>query len=201
MKRLLIPITALIAAVLAGGTWYVVGRSSDPMKNSRYLLARGDMRGAQIELRNAIKTNAGNAEAHVRLAQLQLQSADPLAAEKELKIARELKYNSKLVEPLLAQSYLAQQRFTDVLSDVKPETADPVENSRLMILRAVAQIGLQDVPGARASLAEAQRLMPDNQDAPVTAARVFIVERDLTGAERQIDRALRSMTSGRTRWC
>jgi len=190
MKKLLIPIIAAVVAIMAGGSWYVFGRSNDPIKNASYLLAKGDMRGAQIELRNAIKANPKNAEAHVRLAQLQLQGSDPVAAEKELKLARELKYDAKMVTPLLAQSYLAQQRFADVLSEIKTDGAHPVDDAKLLMLRAVAQIGLQDIPGARASLAEAQRLAPDNQDAPVTAARVFVIEKDLAGAERQIDRAL-----------
>ncbi len=190
MKKLLIPIVALIMAVMAGGGWYVFGRKNDPINNARILLTKGDMRGAQIELRNAIKDNPKNAEAHVRLAQLQLQTSDPVAAEKELKLARDLKYDATAIGPLLAQSYMAQQRFADVLSDVKPNNADPVANARVLVLRAVAQIGLQDVAGARASLAEAQRLEPGNQDAPITAARVFILDKDLPGAERQIDRAL-----------
>ncbi len=190
MKKLLIPIVAMVMAVMAGGGWYVFGRSNDPIKNARYLLTKGDLRGAQIELRNAVKADGNNAEAHIRLAQLQLQTSDPVAAEKELKLARELNYDLKTVTPLLAQSYLAQQRFADVLSEVKADGADPAENAKLLVLRAVAQIGLEDIPGARASLAEAQRLAPDNQDAPVTAARMFIVEKDLAGAERQVDRAL-----------
>ncbi len=190
MKKFLIPIVVVAMAIMAGGSWYAFGRNGDPINNARYLLTKGDMRGAQIELRNAIKANAGNAEAHVRLAQLQLQTSDPVAAEKELKLARGLKYDTKMVAPLLAQSYLAQQRFADVLSDLKADSTDPIENSKLFVLRAVAQIGLQDVAGARASLSEAQRLAPDNQDASITAARVFIVEKDLAGAERQIDRAL-----------
>ena len=190
MKKLLIPIAAMVIAVMAGGGWYVFGRSSDPIKNARYLLTKGDMRGAQIELRNAVKADAGNAEAHLRLAQLQLQASDPVAAEKELKLARELNYDLNVVTPLLAQSYLAQQRFGDVLSEIQADGADPMQNAKLLVLRAVAQIGLQDTPGARASLTEAQRLAPDNQDAPVTAARVFIIDKDLAGAERQVDRAL-----------
>ena len=57
-------------------------------------------------------------------------------------------------------------------------------------MRAVAQVGLQDVSGARGSLAEALRLAPDNQDASLAVARVFILEKDLAGAERQVDRTL-----------
>jgi len=83
-----------------------------------------------------------------------------------------------------------QQRFADVLDEIKADGADPAEASKLLVLRAVAQIGLQDAPGARASLDEAQRLAPENQDAPLATARVFIIEKNLSAAERQVDRAL-----------
>ncbi len=190
MKKLLVPILATVVVVGAGGAWYVFGHTGDPIKNARLLLQKGDMRGAQIELRNAIKADPNNAEAHVRLAQLQLQNSDPIAAEKELKVARELKYEPKAIVPLLAQSFLAQQRFAEVLSEVQVDQTDPAEGARTLVLRAMAQIGLEKIIDARASLDEAQRLMPDNQDAALTLARISIIEKDLAGAERQVDRTL-----------
>jgi len=190
MKKLLTPIVITVVAIAAGGGWYLFGHTGDPIKNARLLLQKGDMRGAQIELRNAIKTDPNNAEAHMRLAQLQLQNSDPIAAEKELKVAAELKYDSKAIVPLLAQSYLAQQRFADVLAEVKVDQTDPAEGARTLVLRAMAQIGLEKIVDARASLSEAQRLMPENQDAALTLARVSIMEKDIAGAERQVDRVL-----------
>jgi len=193
MKKLLIPIVVIVLAVMAGGGWYVFGRSSDPIKNAHLLLSKGDTRGAQIELRNAVKANPNNGEAHLSLAQLQLQMADPVAAEKELKVARELNSDPKVVTPLLVEAYLAQQRYADVLSEVKVDganAADPNEAAKLLVLRAVAQIGMEDIPAARASLQEAQLLAPDNQDAALTAARISVIEKDMADAEQQVDRAL-----------
>ena len=192
MRKLLLPALAAVAvAGAAGGGWYLLGHTGDPIRNARILLQKGDLRAAQIELRNAVKADPRNAEAHLRLAQLQLQTNDPVAAEKELKIACELNCDRKLIVPLLAQSYLAQQRFADVLSEVKVDPdAEPQEAAKFHVMRAMAQIGLDNDADARASLIEAERLAPDNQDAALTLARIFIIEKDLSGAERQVDRVL-----------
>lgn len=191
MKKLLI--SSAIVAVLAaggGGAWYAFGRKGEPIANARALQAKGDVRGAQIELRNAIKDNPANAEAHLRLAQLQLQSGDALAAEKEVKLARQHGSEAKAVLPLLAQAYLAQQRFRDVLDDVKADGLEPQDVARVLVLRAVAQVGLEDTSGARQSLLEAQRLAPDNPEASLTLARVSILEKDVAGASALVDRVL-----------
>lgn len=190
MKKLLIPIAIVVIAVMAGGGWYVFGRHTDPIKNARFLAAKGDTRGAQIELRNAIKQNPGAPEPHFRLAQLQMALNDPIAAEKEIKEARSLKYDPKVLESLLAQSYLAQQRYADLLSEIKPDMSDPTGASRVLALRAVAQVGLADYPAARASVDEAERLAPDSLDALMTSARISVIEKDVPGAEKAVDRAL-----------
>jgi len=191
MKKLLLPATALLAVAAAGGGWYALGHTGDPIRNARILLLKGDLRAAQIELRNAVKADPHNSEAHLRLAQLQLQTSDPVAAEKELKVACELSCDRKVILPLLAQSYLAQQRFADVLSEVKVDpAAEPEEGAKAYVMRAMAQIGLNNDADARASLTEAERLAPNNQDAALTLARILVIEKDLAGAERQVDRVL-----------
>ncbi len=191
MKKLLLPAAALLAVAAAGGGWYALGHTGDPIRNARILLLKGDLRAAQIELRNAVKADPHNSEAHLRLAQLQLQTSDPVAAEKELKVACELSCDRKVILPLLAQSYLAQQRFADVLSEVKVDpAAEPEEGAKAYVMRAMAQIGLNNDADARASLTEAERLAPNNQDAALTLARILVIEKDLAGAERQVDRVL-----------
>ncbi|MBC7801089.1 MAG: PEP-CTERM system TPR-repeat protein PrsT [Gemmatimonadaceae bacterium] len=191
MKKLLIGLAVVtVLGAGAGGGWYVFGRTGNPVENARKLLAKGDVRGAQIELRNAIKANPTAPEPHLRLAQLQLQLSDAVAAEKELKVARDLGSDPTVVTPLLAQAYLAQQRYADVLSEVKAEGVEPVEAAKLLVLRAVAQIGMENPQAARISLNEAQRLAPDNLEAPLTMARVAVVERNFKEAEALVDKAL-----------
>ena len=191
MKNMLIAGSALVAvAVVAAGGWYVYGRGGNPLDNARSLLAKGDARGAVIELRNAVKADPTNAEAHFRLGEMQQQGGDSIAAEKELKLARELNYNPALVTPLLGQSYLAQRRFQDLLTDVPAEGGTPELTAKYLVLRSMAQVGLRDVPGAKASLDAAERAAPRDVDVRLAETRLALLERNTTLAERKIDEAI-----------
>ncbi len=190
MNKLIIPAVAgLVAVGAAGGAWVYTHRGT-PMQNARALQAKGDLRGAQIELRNAVKDDPKNGEARAALAALQLQGGDPIAAEREVRASRELGVSEASTAPLLAQALLGQGRYADVLAQVPADAATPDATAVNLVARAVAQIGLQDLPAASASLAEAQRLAPANPDAALTAARLAMVQDDLPQAEALVGRTL-----------
>ena len=150
----------------------------------------GDLRAAQIELRAMVRDRPQSAEAHYRLGAVQLQLGDPVAAEKELKLAQALGWNPRVVVPLLARSYLAQGRFKDVLTDFAVKDVAPEEASSLLVVQALAHLGLKEAAAAEAAAAEAERLAPDNVEAPLAAARIALVRNDQAAAERKVDRAL-----------
>ncbi len=160
------------------------------MLNAQRFLAKGDTRAALIEYRNAIRADTNNAEAHFSLGKLQLASGDPIAAEKELTLARDLNYDQALVMPLLAQAYLAQQRFADVLAQVPAVGRTPEQTAPNLVLRSMAQVGLNKLDEARASLDEAERIAPNLVDAQLTSARLALATRDVALAERKTDQAL-----------
>ncbi len=160
------------------------------MGNARTLIAKGDQRGALIELRNAVKADPANGEAHFRLGEMQQQGGDSIAAEKELKVARELNYNPALVTPVLGQAYLSQRRFADVLTDVPTEGASPEVTAKYLVLRSMAQVGLRDVPAAQASLAIAERVAPKDVDVRLAETRLALLERNTVLAERKVDEAI-----------
>jgi len=190
MNKLIIPAAAVLLAVGAGSGAWVYTHRGTPLENGRALQAKGDLRGAQIELRNAVREEPNNAEAHFRLAQLQLQGGDPIAAERELRAARDLGYDADVVTPLLGQAMLAQRRFDDVLAQV-PATASKLEATAVnLVIRSLAQISLQKLAEAKAGLAEAQRLAPQNVDAVATSARLALLQNDLPEASAQVERAL-----------
>ena len=102
MKTKIVIPAALVVVLAAGGAGYFAFAGGNPMDNARAQLAKGDTRAAAIEYRNAIKADPGNAEAHFRLGELQVTQNDPVAAEKELKLAQSLNYSPGAVVPLLA---------------------------------------------------------------------------------------------------
>jgi len=178
----------VIAAVAGGGTWMAL-RTTDPLKRAEALAAKGDMRGAQLELRNAVRENPNNAEAHLRLAQSQMQ-LDPVAAEKEFKSARDLGADRWLIIPQLGQVYLTQNRYQDVLTEVPPDGPKPEIAARNLMLRSMAQVGLNDVPSATTSLAQAEKLAPGNTEVLLASARLAAALRDYPLAEKKADEAL-----------
>ena len=154
MKRIALAL-ALLAVVLAGGggAWYVFGRTGDPLVAGRAAMERGDLRTAQIELRNAVTQRPESAEAKYRLGIVQLQLGDPVAAERQLKLARDAGHDPAAVRLPLAQSYLAQGKFQPLLDEFPPDgdpaQLDPAQLGPLLVLRGMSQLGLGDRAAAR----------------------------------------------------
>ncbi len=191
MKKL--PIIAVALLVVAGGggaAWWKFGRNHDPLANARAFLEKGDTRSALIELRNAVRTNPNNPEAHFRLGTLQLQSGDPIAAEKELKEARAEGIKAPELPVMIAQTYLQQGRGKDLLAEFPPEGGTPELASQMLILRSFAQIAEKDPNAAQASMDEAERLAPNSPNPPLAAARIAVSRNDMGLAEQKITRAL-----------
>ena len=84
MNKLVVSGVAAGLLVAAGGAWFVFARPGDPVQTARALIQKGDTRTALITLRNAVRDNPGNAEAHALLARTQLGQGDALAAERDV---------------------------------------------------------------------------------------------------------------------
>ena len=184
-----------VAIILCGGggaaAWYVLHQNRDPMVMARQMMAHGDVRGAGLELRNAVRDQPENAEAHFRLAEVQLAEGDPVAAEREARLARRTGYDATAANQLTAQALLRQGKYQPLLDEFKPDGLPPAEAVPLLVIRALAQLGLQDQAAAGASIAEAERLAPNDPGAALTAARIAAARRDYVAAEREDDRALK----------
>lgn len=188
--KFIIPIATLaMVLLLVGGGWYAF-RSVDPIKTAQQLVQKGDLRGAAIELRNAVRQNPDSADAHLRLGQLQMQLNDPVAGEKELKAARDLGADRWAILPQLGQAYLAQQRFSDVLVEVPAEGPTPEIAVKNLVLRAMAQTGLNDVDGAKLTLAQAEKVAPGNAQVLLTESRLAVALKDPVLARQKVDQAL-----------
>lgn len=189
-KYLLIALAVVVLAGGAGVAWWKFGNRPSPMEAARSLLEKGDVRAALIELRNAVRNEPDNADAHFQLGMLQLRMGDPIAAEKELKSARSRGITASELPLLLAQSYLQQRRNKELLAEFQPPLATPALSSELLLLRSYAQLNLRDTAAAQASLDEAERLAPNSPNPPMAAARVAMGRRDLDLAGKKVEQAL-----------
>ncbi len=190
MNKIVIPLVAAVGILGAAGAGYALYAGASPLDQAKAALAKGDLRTAQIELRNAVKSDPANAEAHLRLGELQLGQNDPVAAEKELKLAQGLNYDPGVVLPLLAQSYMNQRRFDAVIEGVPATGATPAQTAKFLTLRTQAYVGLKDIPAATAALESAAAADPRNADVRLLQARLAGLINDQPLAMQRVDQAL-----------
>ena len=167
MKKLLILVLVLV--VIGGGAagaWWKFVHKADNFATARALIEKGDLKAAQIELRNAVRDDPTNSEAHFRLGLVQIRLGDPVAAEKEFRLARDNGFDPRGVTPLLAQTYMAQGKFRELLRDF-PATGQPPEIAvSVLVTRGIAMMQMDNMDGAAAAFAEAERLGPQQVDPP-----------------------------------
>src|SRR5215475_7245937 len=118
MKKLLLILLSVFAVIgIGGGVWWKYGREPNPFAHVQMLTDKGDLQGAAIELRNIVRLSPQNATAHFRLAEVELRLSDPVAAEKELKQARDMGFDARRANALLAQAYMAQNKYQELLRE------------------------------------------------------------------------------------
>ena len=170
--------------------WPALAQARDYLGEARLALQKGDAKTAQIQLRNAVREDPQNAEAHFQLARVNLLLGDPAAAEKEAAAARDRGYDPQKIIPLLAQAYTLQGKNKELLRDFTVGNKDPLLDAQVLVARGYAQGALHDLSGAEASFAEASRLAPDAMEPLSAQFRLAVAKGDLATAQAKVDRAL-----------
>ncbi len=193
MRKIIVVVLVALVVIGGGGAGWVVLRHflHDAIASGEARLAAGDVHGATLEFRNAVRNHPENARAHVLLAKVQLMQGDAVAAEKELKQAQALHYDGPDLPPALARAYIGQEKFRDLLRDIPVGTLPPHEEAQLLVTRALAQTALGDPLSARASATAAERLDPKLADAPLAEARIMAVSGERAQALLKVDEALK----------
>ncbi|MCW8904127.1 tetratricopeptide repeat protein, partial [Sedimenticola sp.] len=86
------------------------------LQNAQKFAAEGDFKSALIELKNALQQDPENSIARTYLGQLYLNTGNHLAAEKELKRAKELGADDNEIFPSLSRVLLQLRKLDDVLA-------------------------------------------------------------------------------------
>jgi len=163
---------------------------ADDLADARKALQKGDLRTAQINLRNAVRSDPQNAEAHYWLAKVSLDLGDPAAAEREIRAARERGFDPHQTVPVLAQSMLSQQKAKELLSELQPDGKDAALDASILVARGFAQAALRNNDEAQASFALAEKTAPNAVEPLLASARLLAARGDVDGARAKIDRAL-----------
>ena len=163
--------------------------STTSMKEAEQYVAKGNLKAAEIELRNAIRETPQDPLLHARLASVYLQLGDAALAEREARTARDRNGNEADYLPVLADALLRQDKFADLVDLVKPGDRDPVLESKVRTALGTAAVGLNDRDRAETQLREAIKLDPSAARPKIQLARL------LTGtkpeeADKTIDEAI-----------
>jgi putative PEP-CTERM system TPR-repeat lipoprotein len=171
------------------GLWPMAAHA-DYLSDARAAINKGDLKSAQIDLRNAVRADPQNAEAHFWLGKIVLELGDAVAAEREAKAALDRGYDPHLAVQLYSQSLLAQQKYNDLLKQLQPVGKDPALDAQILVARGFAQLGLRQQDEAQKSFAEAEKTAPTMVEPLLAEARVAAMRGDLVAAQAKIDHAL-----------
>src|SRR5215469_5651339 len=134
--------------------------SISSLKDAEQYVAKGDLKAAEIELRNAVRQSPQDPLIRARLAQVYLNLGDFASAEREARAARERNGNEADYLPILADALLRQGKFTDVLDLIRLGERAPALESKLRTALGTAAAGMTDATKAEAMFRDAMRLDP-----------------------------------------
>jgi putative PEP-CTERM system TPR-repeat lipoprotein len=113
-----------------------------------------------------------------------------VAAEREVRNARDRGYDPHKSFALLTQSMLAQSKFQAMLDEFKPTSKDQQLNAEILNSRGVAEANLRHVDAAEKDFVEAEKLAPNSVQPLLADARLAIARREVDRALQKADQAL-----------
>ena len=162
---------AAVFVMLAGQAVYAKDTTAS-IKDAEQYAAKGNLKAAEIELRNAIRESPQDPVLHARLAEVYLQLGDGASAEREARSARDYKGNEADFLPVLADALLRQEKFADLVDLVQAGDRDPVLESKVRTALGTAAAGMRDRDKSEALLRQAIQLDPSATRPKNTAGSV-----------------------------
>jgi len=186
-----------VALALAGGATSALaatdtGSSSHYVADAKNYLAKGQLKAAEIQLKNALRDNPNDLDARITLGIVSMREGDAGGAEHSFKIALQQSGSQAQVLPMLGQSYLMQGKTRELLDEIKPDGLTPDAAAQIADLRARAYMSEKDPDDARKEAEKALSLQPEMPDALITLAFLSRQRGDVAGAESLVDRALKA---------
>ncbi|MBY0338164.1 MAG: hypothetical protein K2X11_16235, partial [Acetobacteraceae bacterium] len=122
-------------------------------ERARAAQARGDLRAAQIEWRNAVRTDPASGASRLALAESSLDLGDGDTAEKEARAALERGADRAAATSVLLRAMLLLNRPREILREfAEPDaSAEGALAGQVMAGRSLAQLALGDAGAARRS--------------------------------------------------
>jgi len=161
-----------------------------PQERAQAAQARGDLRAAQLEWRNAVREQPDSAATRAALAATSLDLGDTELAEREARAALERGYDKGIGTAMLLRAYLISGRFEELLRDFPAQDSPALVGGQIAAARAQAQLALGQVEAATQSAAQARQLTPNATEAGLATAAVTLAAGDRAASEAALDAIL-----------
>ena len=186
---------ALALSVLFSGASAMTARADDAttsyISGARDLFGKNDLRGAEIQLRNALRRSPKNGEARLLLARVYLRGGAPNTAEAELIVAAQVGVAEARIAPLRAEALYDEGRIGDLLKLIPPGNRPASNESTVRTYRGLAELSLGDTVHAQTDFDNAIKLDGRSPGPRIGMARLYLIKRQLPAAEAMVDGALR----------
>lgn len=179
----------VIAVVLVSTFLFGCGESTtatEYVDNAKNHLSSGESAAATIELKNALKSDVNNAEARWLLGKIYFDQDDMPSADKELRHARQLSYSVDDVVPLLAQVFLRQAKFDELLV-LPAETLTGESLALLLSAQGLAKLAQGDMAAAGTLIESALGESPGLAYVQMAKARLLQAGGDVELLRAQLD--------------
>ena len=165
----------VVAGAVVALAWSAAYAKDSPtsVKEADQYIAQGDLKAAEITLRNAVRDAPQDPVLRARLAEVYLQEGDAFSAEREARAARERNGNEVDYLPVLADALLRQGKFANLIDLVQPGNRDPILESKVRTARGVAAAELHDQAKAETLLGETIKLDPKALRPKIRLARLL----------------------------
>lgn len=185
LKRLATATAIGVLIGCAGGTAF----AGNHLDRAEHLLATGHVRDARIELRNALRQHQDAGHAAFLLAGIDLELGDPVAAERNAKVAMSAGYRPDESFGLLLQSLLAQGRDVAILHKYKVGKATGTHAALIAAARGQANLALQRPDQAAQDFDQATKFDPNLAQAWLGKEQLALSRGDLSAAKAALAKA------------
>jgi len=189
-SSLLNSITTLLLVLGFSLIWIPVKSEETALSQASFFYEEGlqafhgeKISAAKIHIKNALREDPTLIPAHILLAEIYLKESEGGLAEKELLIAERLGASRLVTIIALAEAYLHQKRYTDLIENLYPTFKSAEVDSRLMVMRGNAHLELNQLEDAKRAFEQAREYHSANVDSVIGTARVYIREGRLAEAE------------------
>src|SRR6185369_1702712 len=178
-------ITPILAAVAMGPAFAANSEAEFYVRSAERLIQNKDLKGAEIQLRNAVQRAPQDGMLRMQLAELYLVMGNTSSAEAELIAARQRGVTDERLAMLTAEVMFRNGEIGQLLREVPAGNRAPQIESVVRMYRGLASLSLGQMNDAQAMLADAERLDPKAVPPKIASARQLLAARDFDGAGRK----------------